>query len=326
MGLLHLGVDVETRVAKIRDSLCQQLHAVDAVAENDRLVDLQTRKQRVQAMHFLAFLHIGVKLRNTSQSQLVHQIDLVRLLLVCIPKALDRYGERCREQADLAILWQVLGDDLFDDRSKLCRQQLVSFIHDHQLHLVQLTDPFVCQVQNTTRSSNQNVHRLVHSHNIILQTRSSRGHHDLQSLNSLSEILAHLRVLQSKLTGRYQDQRLDHVLLGVHLFQGRDQKRCGLSGSVLSTGKDVTACKRDGNCLFLNGTWLLESHLENSHQQLSSQVIILKVISLGCSHVLRFLAIVLFRQVQLVLPVGIVRINMRKGVIFQRRVMSGNRG
>lgn len=39
--LLHLGVDVEARVAELGDLLGQQLHAVHRVAEDDRLVDLQ---------------------------------------------------------------------------------------------------------------------------------------------------------------------------------------------------------------------------------------------------------------------------------------------
>jgi hypothetical protein len=45
VALQHLGVDVEARVAQLRDLLGQQLYAVDAVAEDDRLVDLQLRGQ-----------------------------------------------------------------------------------------------------------------------------------------------------------------------------------------------------------------------------------------------------------------------------------------
>ena len=43
VALRHLGVDVEARVAQLRDLLGQQLHAVDAVAEDDGLVDAQLR-------------------------------------------------------------------------------------------------------------------------------------------------------------------------------------------------------------------------------------------------------------------------------------------
>ena len=40
MLLHHLGVDVETRVAELRNLLREQLHSLGRVAEYDRLVDL----------------------------------------------------------------------------------------------------------------------------------------------------------------------------------------------------------------------------------------------------------------------------------------------
>ena len=40
MLLYHLGVDVETRVAELRNLLREQLHSLGRVAEYDRLVDL----------------------------------------------------------------------------------------------------------------------------------------------------------------------------------------------------------------------------------------------------------------------------------------------
>lgn len=39
--LLHLGVDVEARVAELGNLLGQQFHAVNRVAEDNRLVDFQ---------------------------------------------------------------------------------------------------------------------------------------------------------------------------------------------------------------------------------------------------------------------------------------------
>ena len=40
VSLGHLGVDEEARVSKLSDLLCQQLHALDRVAEDDALIDL----------------------------------------------------------------------------------------------------------------------------------------------------------------------------------------------------------------------------------------------------------------------------------------------
>ena len=41
ISLLHLGVNVEAGVAQLGDLLSKQFHAVDGVAEDDRLVDAQ---------------------------------------------------------------------------------------------------------------------------------------------------------------------------------------------------------------------------------------------------------------------------------------------
>lgn len=41
MGLEHLGVRVETRVAEFGNLLGEQLDSVGRVAEDDRLVDLE---------------------------------------------------------------------------------------------------------------------------------------------------------------------------------------------------------------------------------------------------------------------------------------------
>ena len=65
VGLLHLGVDVEAGVAELGDLLGEQLDAVHAVAEDDALVDVQLREQRVQAVHLLLLLHERVVLGDT---------------------------------------------------------------------------------------------------------------------------------------------------------------------------------------------------------------------------------------------------------------------
>mmetsp|Transcript_27995 Transcript_27995/g.88944 ORF Transcript_27995/g.88944 Transcript_27995/m.88944 type:complete len:203 (+) Transcript_27995:315-923(+) len=93
--LVHAGVDEEAGVAQLRDLLGQQLHASDRVAEDDRLVDLQLREERVQAVHLLPLLHECVELRNALQRELVHEVDLMRLRHVLVLELHDRHGE-CR--------------------------------------------------------------------------------------------------------------------------------------------------------------------------------------------------------------------------------------
>ena len=97
MGLEHLCVRVEARVAELGHFFGEELDAVGRVAEDDGLVDLKLKpskrqysaprayagktdlgKQCVEAMHLLPFFDIGVILRDTTQGKFVHQIDLIR--------------------------------------------------------------------------------------------------------------------------------------------------------------------------------------------------------------------------------------------------------
>ncbi len=68
---------VEAGVTKLRDLLCKQFYTVCGVAEDDGLVDLEFREKCVEAMNFLLFFHEGVILGDTTQGELVHEINLV---------------------------------------------------------------------------------------------------------------------------------------------------------------------------------------------------------------------------------------------------------
>jgi len=63
--LLHLGVNVVARIAELGDFLGQKFHAVDRVAENDTLVDLQLSEESVEAVNLLALFDVCVELRDT---------------------------------------------------------------------------------------------------------------------------------------------------------------------------------------------------------------------------------------------------------------------
>lgn len=99
VGLLHLGMGVETRVPQFSDFACEELDAAGVVAEKDRLVDLELRcqwslceisrqgekqrtysgKQGVETVHLLALFDEAIELRDSFESEFVHQVDLGRL-------------------------------------------------------------------------------------------------------------------------------------------------------------------------------------------------------------------------------------------------------
>lgn len=84
MGLVHLGVNKEARIAQLSNLFGQELHSLDRVAKYDTLVDLELGKECVETVDFLSLLHVGVVLCHTFQGQLVHQVDGVRRAQVFI--------------------------------------------------------------------------------------------------------------------------------------------------------------------------------------------------------------------------------------------------
>ena len=89
--LAHFGVNVEARVAELRDFARQQLDAVHRVAENHRLVDLQLGEERVETVHFLALFDKRIVLRDALERQLLHQVDFVGLLKMFVLESLHSH-------------------------------------------------------------------------------------------------------------------------------------------------------------------------------------------------------------------------------------------
>lgn len=119
--LEHLGVREEARVAQFGNLLGEKFNSIRRVAEDDRLVDLELGEEGVEAMDFLLLFQEGVILRHSSESELVHKIDFVRLLHPLVFEVLDDDRESSRKEHDLSLFWHKR-QELFDDRGKLWRE------------------------------------------------------------------------------------------------------------------------------------------------------------------------------------------------------------
>lgn len=72
MRLQHFRVGVEARISKVCDLLGEQFDPVCRVAKDDRLVDLQLRKESIETVDLLTLLDECIILCNTAESQFVH--------------------------------------------------------------------------------------------------------------------------------------------------------------------------------------------------------------------------------------------------------------
>eukprot|EP00598_Pedospumella_elongata_P012220 CAMPEP_0185012080 /NCGR_PEP_ID=MMETSP1098-20130426/98114_2 /TAXON_ID=89044 /ORGANISM="Spumella elongata, Strain CCAP 955/1" /LENGTH=384 /DNA_ID=CAMNT_0027541129 /DNA_START=1898 /DNA_END=3052 /DNA_ORIENTATION=- len=178
IGLLHLGVNVKAGVAELGDLLGQELHAVHAVAEDDALVDVELGEQRVEAVHLLLLLHKGVVLGDTSQGQLVHEVDHVGIGEELLLEGAHGHGEGGTEQADLAVAL-ALADQGLEDLLELRREKLVGLVHHDDLALGQVGDALVGEIVHTARSGDHHVHGRVEADDIITQVGATSGGHDL---------------------------------------------------------------------------------------------------------------------------------------------------
>ena len=267
--LLHSSVTVEARVAELGDLLGQQLDSVGGVAEDDGLVDLELGEKGVQAVDLLLFLDESVVLGDTAQGELVHEVDLVGAGHVAVGEVLDREGEGGGEEHDLAILGVEL-KELLDDRGELDGQQLVGLIHDEHRALAQVGHILARQIEDTARGTNDDVDRVLETDNIIAQTGTTGGDHDVDA-EVLAEGLADLGSLHGQLTCGDKDKTLDLGDFGVDALKCRDNEGGRLAGTILCARQDVSTGQCDGKSFFLNGGGLLETGLEDAHEQVSLQ-------------------------------------------------------
>ena len=251
-GLLeHLGMAVEARISEFRDLLGEELDSVGGVAEDDGLVDLQLGEEGVEAVDLLLLLDVGVVLSNTTEGELVHQVDLIRADHVLIREVLDREGEGGGEEHHLAVLG-VEPQELLDDGREFDRQKLVSFVHDEHGAFAKIRHLLAGEIENSSGGTDHNMDGILQPDDIVTKPSSTSGDHDVDA-EMFSESLADLGSLHGQFAGRDEDETLDLGDLGVDLFQGGNDEGGGLAGAVLGTGEDITAGQGNGYAFFLDG-------------------------------------------------------------------------
>lgn len=92
-------------------------------------------EQSVQAVHFLLLLDVGVVLGYALEGELLHQVDLVRVVHVLLDELVDSAWKGSRIQEDLSVLWQE-ADDVVEHVLEVLGQELVGLVHDEHAALV----------------------------------------------------------------------------------------------------------------------------------------------------------------------------------------------
>ena len=149
-------------------------------------------------MELLALLNKGVVLRDTLESELLHQVDDVGLLQELVLELLDRDGEGGRVEEDLALRVRE-ADELLDDGLELGGQELVGLVHDEDVAVVELGHLLVREVEDAARGRHDDVDGVVEAHDVVLEGGAAGGHHHLDA-EVLPDLLDDLRRLEGQLS------------------------------------------------------------------------------------------------------------------------------
>ena len=95
---------------------------------------------------------------------------------------------------------------------------------------------------------------------------------------------------------------MDLSLVDIYLLEGRNNEGSSLSGTVLSSGKDVTFGEGNRDGFFLNRGGSFESGFKNTHEELSSEVHVLELEAFGGSDIFSLWTVIFCGKVQVGFP------------------------
>lgn len=196
-------------------------------------------EKSIQAVDLLFLLHVGIVLCDTLQGQLLHQINLIRIVHMPLDELIDRARKRGRVQKDLTIRWQIR-DDIVEHVLEVLRQQLVRLVHNEHRTVVHDGQTLLHQVQNASGRCNYDVHLLLQAHDVLFQICAARCCHDLAA-HVFRDFDADLWRLKGKFTCWHDYECLDLVLGDVDALENGNNVGASFSCAVFGACQDVTA-------------------------------------------------------------------------------------
>ena len=123
-------------------------------------------------MQFLLLLKERIVLRQSFQSQLLSNLDVLRLWNVALLEITDLDRVRSTEECNLAVVWHHL-KNLLDDLLELSRNEFVDFVKHAELALVEFGETTRGQIQDSTRCGDNNMECLTHTDHILVDTSTT---------------------------------------------------------------------------------------------------------------------------------------------------------
>ncbi len=221
--------------------LRQDIDLSPGVAEDDSLGDIDSVINVAKGIELPALLlHSDVELFDTFQGQLVlfdEDSNGIAHELGRNIQHLRRHGSR--EQGYLDVVRQEL-ERIIDLCSKSLREHLVCFVNAEDLHRAGFEHPTPDDVENTTRSADDNLNAITELGHIIADASTT---HTRQTgyICVVSKCDDDCVDLRGELAGRGKDNRLRLLEADIDFLQKRHSKSSSLSCARLGLGYDILA-------------------------------------------------------------------------------------
>ena len=131
--------------------------------------------------------------------------------------------------------------------------------------MLQLSHATIDEVEKTTRCGYDDLYTMLEGAYLTAYIGSAIDCSNVESVDVLGETVEVIGYLETKLTGRTQDNGLCLLVLSIGLLNDRNAIGCSLASSCLRQGDDIVFVASEiGDYFFLYGHWILESKLLNS--------------------------------------------------------------
>ncbi len=265
--LRHASVNVAYNKIVLSHLLSQLLTLVFGVDVDEALVHIDVPENLDQILEFgVLGLARDEVLLNTLQCKILLLYQYLRWVVHdVLGQGDDFVAHGCREKTDLAVGWNHL-DDLIDLLKESKSQHLVSLINDQHLQALGAQVPSVHHILNSSRSSYYYMAAFLQGL-LVMDNLSSSSTQVYLQLQVDSKVQNYILDLVSQLSGWSHDQSLHGKIVLVNILKHSDCEGCGLTGSRLGLGNDVSLFDDREDSFLLDLGWVDESVPEDSSEE-----------------------------------------------------------
>ena len=143
-----------------------------------------------------------------------------------------------REEKCISIRWYILEDGV-DALGETHIEHLVSLIQYNIVHMLQLSHATIDEVEKTTRCGYDDLYTMLEGAYLTAYIGSAIDCSNVESVDVLGETVEVIGYLETKLTGRTQDNGLCLLVLSIGLLNDRNTIGCSLTSSCLRQRDDI---------------------------------------------------------------------------------------